>query len=176
MKLSQALSIILIQTPLWYAPVVRCEKGQMGSSAAAAAEDNNDNDMGRVLASSANYDDRYPYSRNYVTVIEPDNFIALTGSGSFGEGSSGGEGFDAQGTSIIEFGNVYDPADLAIVNKLNGVEIGDPFLPKGNLTNSDETIATGIIGQRYAGDRQPKLPIPSGDKSYFFHGGTYTIL
>jgi hypothetical protein len=171
MKISQALNIILIQTSLWYVPVVRCEKGQMDSSAAAAAaavaegNNDNDNDMERDLRRSRGRGrGQYPYRRNYVAVIEPDNFVTLGGSGGgITAAIQSSAFFGVEGGSIIEFGNVYDPADLALVNKIDGVEIGDPFLPSG-------TLADPIIGLRYAGDRQPKSPVPPGDKSYFFHG------
>ena len=51
-----------------------------------------------------------------------------------------------------------------IVNKPNGVEAGDLFEAFG------EIAPLLLIGQRYAGDRQPKTPIPVGDSAYFFHG------
>jgi hypothetical protein len=153
MTFSQALrNIILIQTTMM---LVHGEKGSMDSP--PTAFDNN-----RALKDvSPSKDDRYPYSRNYVAVIEPENFVTLSGSGDLSDAIIGGASL--QGSSIVEFGNVYDPADLAVVNKLNGVELGDPGV----------TDATEIIGKRYAGDRQPKFPIPPGDRSYFFHGGTY---
>jgi hypothetical protein len=170
MKLFQALSnIIVLQSSLWYVPVVRCEKSHMNS--AAAAEDNSDNGVDRVLKSSSN-DDRYPYSRNYVAIIEPDNFVSLdSNGGGLGRTVSNLEGgfVNFQGNSIVEFGNVFDPADIAIVNRFNGVQLGDIGLPlEAELVNIPG--GTKLIGQRFAGNRQPKLPIPPGDKAYFFHG------
>jgi len=143
----------------------------MGS--AAAAEDNNDNGMDRVLTSSS-IDDRYPYSRNYVAIIEPDNFVslsAITGIDSITEALSGASEF-LQGTSIVQFGNVFDPADIAIVNRFNGVQVGDIGFPTGALRASLQA-SSGVdilLGSKFAGNRQPKSPIPPGDKAYFFHG------
>ena len=109
MKLFQALSnIIIVQTSLWYIPIVLCDKSQM-NSAATAAEDNNDNGMDRVLKSASIDDDRYPYSRNYVAIIEPDNFISLFTGGTLASFNG------IQGTSIVEFGNVFDPADIELL-------------------------------------------------------------
>jgi len=158
MKLFQALSnIIIIQTSLWYIPVVLCDKSQMNS---AAAEDNNDNGMDRVLKSSSIDDGRYPYSRNYVVIIEPDNFISLFTGGTLASLNG------IQGTSIVEFGNVFDPADIEIVNRSDGSQEGDIGFPSSEMCNVPE----GLIGNNFAGNRQPKLPIPPGDKAYFFHG------
>jgi len=160
MKLFQALSnIIIIQTSLWYIPVVLCDKSQMNS---AAAEDNNDNGMDRVLKSSSIDDGRYPYSRNYVVIIEPDNFISLFTGGTLASLNG------IQGTSIVEFGNVFDPADIEIVNRSDGSQEGDIGFPSSAMCDGGDT--TGLIGNNFAGDRQPKSPIPPGDKAYFFHG------
>merc|ERR1719215_1303962 len=131
----------------------------------AAAEDNNDNGMDRVLKSSSIDDDRYPYSRNYVAIIEPDNFISLFTGGTLASFNG------IQGTSIVEFGNVFDPADIEIVNRSDGSQEGDigfpVVLPGRKLFDMNPA---GLIGNKFAGNRQPKLPIPPGDKAYFFHG------
>ena len=162
MKLFQALSnIIIIQTSLWYIPVVLCDKSQMNS---AAAEDNNDNGMDRVLKSSSIDDGRYPYSRNYVVIIEPDNFISLFTGGTLASLNG------IQGTSIVEFGNVFDPADIEIVNRSDGSQEGDIGFPVDTGRKLFNMNTAGLIGNNFAGDRQPKSPIPPGDKAYFFHG------
>ena len=154
MKLFQALSnIIVIQTSLWYVPVVRCEKSRM-DAAAASAEDNSNNGMDRVLKSSSiDADDRYPYSRNYVAIIEPDNFVSLISDG-------------VQGSSIVEYGNVFAPADIGLVNRFDGTQESDIGFPKGL---SDKQVAR-LIGRKFAGNLQPKSPVPPGDKAFFFHG------
>jgi hypothetical protein len=72
MKFPQALrNLILIQTTMM---IVHGEKGSMDSSP-TAVDDN------RALMKNGSKDERYPYSRNYVAVIEPENFVTLTGSG-----------------------------------------------------------------------------------------------
>jgi len=154
MKLFQALSnIIVIQTSLWYVPVVRCEKSRM-DSAAATAEDSSNNGMDRVLKSSSiDADDRYPYSRNYVAIIEPDNLVSLISDG-------------VQGSSIVEYGNVFAPADIGLVNRFDGTQESDIGFPKGL---SDKQVAR-LIGRKFAGNLQPKSPVPPGDKAFFFHG------
>jgi hypothetical protein len=154
MKLFQALSnIIVIQTSLWYVPVVRCEESRM-DAAAASAEDNSNNGMDRVLKSSSiDADDRYPYSRNYVVIIEPDNLVSLISDG-------------VQGSSIVKYGNVFAPADIGLVNRVDGTQESDIGFPKG-LTF--EQVAR-LIGRKFAGNRQPKSPVPPGDKAFFFHG------
>ena len=154
MKLFQALSnIIVIQTSLWYVPVVRCEKSRM-DAAAASAEDNSNNGMDRVLKSSSiDADDRYPYSRNYVAIIEPDNLVSIISDG-------------VQGSSIVEYGNVFAPADIGLVNRFDGTQESDIGFPKGL---SDKQVAR-LIGRKFAGNLQPKSPVPPGDKAFFFHG------
>jgi hypothetical protein len=217
MKISQALlrNIFVFQiTMLLILIVVHGEKVSMDNS----DSDNNNNIKNnenkndtverelirRSLFESSNNnnnDDLYPYSRNYVAIIEPENFVSLSTNGGGGIGnvvfddysssSSSSSSFNLQGTSIIISGNVYDPADIVILNKLNGVEITDPGIAelidvynnnghghgttgcegRRTLYNVDPYIS--FIGRPYAGNRQPKFPIPPGDKSYFFHGGTY---
>ena len=123
-------------------------------AAAASAEDSSNNGMDRVLKSSSiDADDRYPYSRNYVVIIEPDNLVSLISDG-------------VQGSSIVEYGNVFAPADIGLVNRFDGTQESDIGFPKGL---SDKQVAR-LIGRKFAGNRQPKSPVPPGDKAFFFHG------
>merc|ERR1712166_604009 len=131
-----------------------------------------------LMSSNNNNSNNYVYKRNYITIIEPDNFLSTDPDGQ----SAGARIVQVTdgtmtiptsiGTAIIQNGKIYDPADIVIVNKPNGIEASDLLeefgMPHGrNLGNS---FPSTIIGARFAGDRQPKTPIPVGDSAYFFHG------
>jgi hypothetical protein len=143
-------------------------------------------------------DDWYPYSKNYITIIEPENFqFNLPDGGSVDELfapaidgllwdqnrklviSLGGvqdlKGalpfleqlkFPIVGTSIVQNGKVYDPADVRIENKFGGVTPTDP-LPVGFTF---EDLPESVFPLQYAGNRQPKEPVPPGDDAFFLHG------
>ena len=104
----------------------------------------------------------YPYERGYLVVVNEDNSVLV--------GANGGDLFPASigdgavsafaGSSVFQSGLVYDPTELKIRNKPDGVTEDAPM------------VMQAALGRKFAGGRQPVLPLPPGDKSYFFHGGT----
>merc|ERR1712166_66991 len=67
----------------------------------------------------------YSYRRNYVAILEPDNFVTVFPNGGGIDDIIGG--VILQGSSTILNGKIYDPADIEIVNKPNGFEENDIF-------------------------------------------------
>ncbi|OEU14871.1 hypothetical protein FRACYDRAFT_241428 [Fragilariopsis cylindrus CCMP1102] len=170
MRISNALVGIILTFTSWN---VRASKNGMSGTdaiaAAAAARESVQREFRLLMSSNNNNSNNYEYKRNYITIIERDNFLSTDPDGK----SAGDRIFQVTqdmtiptsiGTAIIQNGKIYDPADIVIVNKPNGIEAGDLFEAFG------EIAPLLLIGQRYAGDRQPKTPIPVGDSAYFFHG------
>ena len=85
MKLLTAVKFIILAHASCYAPFVLCTKGGMGgnNNATASTEDGNNDE--RNLASSSSTD--YEYTRNYLTIIEPENFITVFPNGAPNIGS-----------------------------------------------------------------------------------------
>merc|ERR1712166_354470 len=113
---------------------VRASKNGMSGTdaiAAAAAEKESVQREFRLLMSSNNNSNNYEYKRNYITIIEPDNFLSTDPDGQ----SAGARIVQVTdgtmtiptsiGTAIIQNGKIYDPADIVIVNKPNGIEASD---------------------------------------------------
>jgi hypothetical protein len=81
------------------------------------------------------------------------------------------------GSSVFQSGLVYDPTEIKIRNKPDGVteeEIWNTSWVKQHACNAP-MVMTAALGKKFSGGRQPVLPLPPGDKSYFFHGGTYEL-
>ncbi|OEU06634.1 hypothetical protein FRACYDRAFT_254185 [Fragilariopsis cylindrus CCMP1102] len=193
MRLSTAVNSILLAHASCYVPSVLCKKGRMGYDTATATatmvDDNgsNNNDERMLFASLLPTD--YKYRRNYIAIIEPENFVTLFPNGGgiaeafdglnpsamakgkatqkFAGDGVGGGGDNArqlQGSStILNEGKIYDPADIAIVNKFNGVEDNDIGL---DIPRNPELV----LNLPFPGGRQPKQPIPPGDSAFFYHG------
>jgi hypothetical protein len=73
-------------------------------------------------------------------------------------------GLNLLGSSTIQSGGIYDPADVQIVDRLGGTSKADSFDDDGFLSPS----AKQNRGQ-FAGQRQPKF-IPQKDPGFFFNG------
>ncbi|OEU06572.1 hypothetical protein FRACYDRAFT_254245 [Fragilariopsis cylindrus CCMP1102] len=179
MRLSTAVKfIIFAHTSYCYVPSVLCKKGGMGDDTATATMVGGSNNE-RMLASSSSKG--YNYHRNYVAIIEPRNFVSLFPNG---RGISEPEideafinDFQLQGSSTILNGKIYDPADIAIVNRFNGVdeneitdEVINDFIVAFERVPSKEEVLSLLVGVPFAGGRQPKQPIPPGDSAYLYHG------
>merc|ERR1712195_281614 len=110
----------------------------------------------------------YKYTRNYLTIIQPEDFVTVFPDGAINIGSGVPS---LVGSSTIQKGGVYDPADIDLVNKLNGVEPEDltPEVIK-SFSNDEDLALAAIGGFKFAGDRQPKQPVPPGDSAFFYHG------
>ena len=142
----------------------------------------------------------YPYERGYLVVVNEDNSVLVGANGgdlfpaSIGDGAvsacDGAATVQAfakskgdkttlgrrqlaeplprtptfAGSSVFQSGLVYDPTELKIRNKPDGVTEED--------TCNAPMVMQAALGRKFAGGRQPVLPLPPGDKSYFFHGGT----
>jgi len=155
MRLSTAVNFIILAHASCYVPSVLCKKGIMGDDIATE----------RKLASSSS--EGYNFRRNYVAIIEPKNFVTLFPNG----GANTAVGLaDLLGSSTIQNGKIYDPADIAIVNKLNGVEANDITDELVTFFGSEMDALDAIGGFSFAGGRQPKQPIPPGDSAFFYHG------
>lgn len=115
MKLLTAVKFIILAHASCCVPSVLCTKGGMSDNTSTATTEDGNNDE-RKLASSSSTD--YEYLRNYLTIIGPENFITVfpNGAPNIGTGVT-----SLVGSSTIQKGGVYDPADIEIVNKLNGV-------------------------------------------------------
>ena len=100
MRLSTAVNFILLAHASCYVPSVLCKKERMGYDTATATatmvddNGNNDNDERMLLASLLPTD--YKYRRNYIAIIEPENFVTL-----FPNGGGIGEDFDGLNPSAI---------------------------------------------------------------------------
>ena len=125
----------------------------------------------------------YPYERGYLVVVNEDNSVLV--------GANGGDLFPASigrrqlaeplprtptfaGSSVFQSGLVYDPTELKIRNKPDGVteeEVWNTSWVQQHTCNAP-MVMQNALGRKFAGGRQPVLPLPPGDKSYFFHGGT----
>ena len=165
MKLLTAVKFIILAHASCCVPSVLCTKGRMsGNNTTATTEDDNTDE--RKLASSSSTD--YEYLRNYLTIIEPENFVTVfpNGAPNIGTGVT-----SLVGSSTIQKGGVYDPADIEIVNKLNGVgpdDLTDEVIESFGGNEGDALEAIG--GFKFGGGRQPKQPVPPGDSAFFYHG------
>ncbi|OEU19590.1 hypothetical protein FRACYDRAFT_268051, partial [Fragilariopsis cylindrus CCMP1102] len=150
MRLSTAVKfIILMVHASSYVPFVLCKKDSMrDATTTTTTTDTTTTDTTTVLngnnndermmfeaddnsssSSSSSKEVNYSYRRNYVAILEPDNFVTVFPNGggiddiidgvimNFGSGNSP---LQLQGSSTILNGKVYDPADIEIVNKPNG--------------------------------------------------------
>jgi len=98
MRLSTAVKIIaLAHTYFCYVPSVLCKKESMRDAiTSTTVEDSKNNE--RILtelssSSSSSSNNDYTYRRNYVAVIEPENFVSfLPDGGSIAERIFGGAG------------------------------------------------------------------------------------
>jgi hypothetical protein len=84
MKLLTAVKTIILAHASCYAPSVLCTKGGMGGNNATDSTEDGNNDE-RKLASSSSTD--YEYTRNYLSIIEPENFITVFPNGAPNIGS-----------------------------------------------------------------------------------------
>ena len=87
MKLLTAVKFIILAHASCYAPSVLCTKGGMGDNTAATATMEDGNNDERKLASSSSTD--YEYTRNYLTIIEPENFVTVFPNGAPNIGTIG---------------------------------------------------------------------------------------
>ena len=146
----------------------------------------------------------YPYERGYLVVVNEDNSVLVGANGgdlfpaSIGNGAvsacdgvNGVKGVPTyfgrrqlaeplprtptfDGSSMFQSGLVYDPTELKIRNKPDGVteeEVWNTSWVQQHTCNAP-MVMQAAVGRKFAGGRQPVLPLPPGDKSYFFHGGT----
>ena len=86
MKLLAAVQFIILAHASCYVPSVLSTKGGMGDNTAATAtmEDGSNNDE-RQLASSSSTG--YKYTRNYLTIIQPEDFVTVFPDGAINIGS-----------------------------------------------------------------------------------------
>ena len=84
MKLLTAVKFIILAHASCYAPSVLCTKGGMGDNTVTDSTEDGNKDE-RNLASSLSTD--YEYTRNYLTIIEPENFITVFPNGAPNIGS-----------------------------------------------------------------------------------------
>ena len=155
MKLLTAVKFIILAHASCCVPSVLCTKGGMSDNTSTATTEDGNNDE-RKLASSSSTD--YEYLRNYLTIIEPENFVTVfpNGAPNIGTGVT-----SLVGSSTIQKGGVYDPADIEIVNKLNGVgpdDLTDEVIESFGGNEGDALEAIG--GFKFGGGRQPKQPVP----------------
>ena len=99
MRLSTAVNFIFLAHASCYVPSVLCKKGSMGydtdtATATMVADNGNNNDERMLLASLLPND--YKYRRNYIAIIEPENFVTL-----FPNGGGIAEDFDGSNPSEI---------------------------------------------------------------------------
>ena len=108
---------------------------------------------------------------NYDAVTCGDAPVRLLGPAS----PDGPSPSSLDGSSVFQSGLVYDPTELKIRNKPDGVteeEIWNTSWVQQHTCNAP-MVMDSALGRKFAGGRQPVQPIPPGDKSYFFHSGTY---
>ncbi|OEU11828.1 hypothetical protein FRACYDRAFT_244947 [Fragilariopsis cylindrus CCMP1102] len=76
-----------------------------------------------------------------------------------------GELFDLNllGSSTIQSGGIYDPADVQIIDRLGTSEADNFIIPRGRGAKLNEQRG------QFAGQRQPKF-IPQKDPGFFFNG------
>lgn len=167
MKITASLTFLLSYVAC--AAGAERQKGEMGSSSVGSDADA---EYERYLKQT---DDRYPYKHHYVTIVKPEDAIFNFKDGgamsdNFADMAANGFAMYVMGMTFTESGRVYDPADIQMVNKFHGVTRDDPF-PPGLTWDSIPDVVHDVQGKlRYAGNRQPKSPIPAGDAAYFFHG------
>ncbi|OEU19530.1 hypothetical protein FRACYDRAFT_235588 [Fragilariopsis cylindrus CCMP1102] len=164
MKLLTAVKSIILAHAYCCVHSVLCTKGGMGdNTATATTEDGSNNE--RMLASSSSKG--YNYRRSYIAIIEPRNFVSLTPNGGGISDSNDGLPSSIQGSSTILNGNIYDPADIAIVNRSYGVEENDITDELIEFFGTKQDALNKIGDLLFAGGRQPKQPIPPGDSAFF---------
>jgi len=113
----------------------------------------------RILAGGT--DSGMVFSRGYVCIIKQQDFaFIIPTQKSKNANFENLEVFDALnllGTSIIQSGGIYDPADVQIVDQLSG------------SSGADELNRNPQIRFQFSGQRQPKF-IPQADPGFFFNG------
>jgi len=103
------------------------------------------------------------FQRSYIVITQSENFITLAREGTSGPLAK--EGANAIiGTIQTQSGGVYDPANIKIVNKPEGVTLGDAAESSGA-----NGINGALVGLQFAGKAQPKF-VPAVDASFFFDG------
>ncbi|OEU19592.1 hypothetical protein FRACYDRAFT_235651 [Fragilariopsis cylindrus CCMP1102] len=122
----------------------------------------------RMLVSSSSKG--YNYRRNYIAIIEPRNFVSLLPNGGGFSDLDEDSSFELQGSSTILNGKIYDPADIEIVNRFNGVGPDDITDELIEFFGTKQNALDPFGGVPFAGGRQPKQPIPPGDSAFFYHG------
>ena len=82
MRISNALVGIILTFTSWN---VRASKNGMSGTdaiaAAAAARESVQREFRLLMSSNNNNSNNYEYKRNYITIIEPDNFVSLDPDG-----------------------------------------------------------------------------------------------
>jgi len=113
----------------------------------------------RILAGGT--DSGMVFSRGYVCIIKQQDFaFIIPTQKSKNADFENLEVFDALnllGTSIIQSGGIYDPADVQIVDQLSG------------SSGADELNRNPLVRFQFSGQRQPKF-IPQADPGFFFNG------
>jgi len=102
------------------------------------------------------------FSRGYVCITRQQDFAFVIPQ----QQSIDPEEFNLLGSSTIQSGGIYDPADVQIVDRL-GTSAADNFAD-GIIQNTAFSPGSEIRGQ-FAGQRQPKF-IPQKDPGFFFNG------
>ncbi|OEU09741.1 hypothetical protein FRACYDRAFT_247998 [Fragilariopsis cylindrus CCMP1102] len=103
------------------------------------------------------------FSRGYVCITRPQDFAFVIPQQQSIVPEDLSE-LNLLGSSTLQSGGIYDPADVQIVDRL-GTSAADNFLDD---TSGADTSGTGPRGQ-FAGQRQPKF-IPQKDPGFFFNG------
>jgi hypothetical protein len=103
------------------------------------------------------------FSRGYVCITRPQDFAFVIPQQQSIVPQNLSE-LNILGSSTLQSGGIYDPADVQIVDRL-GTSAADNFLDD---TSGADTSGTGPRGQ-FAGQRQPKF-IPQKDPGFFFNG------
>ncbi|OEU11996.1 hypothetical protein FRACYDRAFT_245122 [Fragilariopsis cylindrus CCMP1102] len=109
------------------------------------------------------------FSRGYICITRQQDFAFIIpqqtsivpGSEAF-SGPGLGLGLNLLGSSTIQSGGIYDPADVQIVDRL-GTSAAD------NFDDGEDFIRDKEQRGQFAGQRQPKF-IPQKDPGFFFNG------
>ncbi|OEU05784.1 hypothetical protein FRACYDRAFT_258268 [Fragilariopsis cylindrus CCMP1102] len=100
------------------------------------------------------------YSRGYICITRQQDFaFVIPQQQSIVPGGERLDELNLLGSSTIQSGGIYDPADVQIVDRL-GTSAADNF-----LSEDDEFLKRG----QFAGQRQPRF-IPQKDPGFFFNG------
>jgi hypothetical protein len=97
------------------------------------------------------------FSRGYVCITRPQDFAFVIPQQKSIDPNIGD--LNLLGSSTIQSGGIYDPADVEIIDRL-GTSAADNF---------DDTDGFGLVRSQFSGQRQPKF-IPQKDPGFFFNG------